>query len=605
MNKKKTRILSALGGVLALLIIGLIFKLYSRSQIISSIPEMNDLQALSIPVREQVSEAIDRAQQFPSADNLGALGMVYHSNAIYKQAALCYELAIRRNKKAWIWNYYRAYLSLEMGESSAVIEYFDRVVERNPEVYHAWYYLGRGYRNLGNSEAAEKSLTRITRIHEEHTAQNKGSRKDQFPLRIYASFQLSRLYFESGRNDLAEKTLKEILEVNRSFGPAYRILGNIYSMSGDTVLRKYNVERANDLVGFAPPIDTLIDRLALLSRSESYLLKRIDDAQRHLHPQFALRLTNNAIRYNPDNKYVIAKALKIYLWIDMEDECSSLIDSHMHHFLDEYSELYNVGTAFFQKAMYTQSILYFSRALELRPEEIKIQEELAVSYWFSGKQQKAHELLNSMIEKNPDNQEVLAIVANILYYNFKETERARKYLPGLLARLPSNPKVQKLAAGIAEEDGDFERAVVLYESSIRGNPKDLTTIKFLGTSFSDREMWDRAIQHYREALSYYPNNPYFLERLGTLLVGCPDITLRNTEEAKEYLERAFIHMSSSLDTQVYAGRGLAFAYINMGEKDNSIRTITEVMNIARRANFSSSYQAELLEFYKAVQTTEN
>ena len=70
-------------------------------------------------------------------------------------------------------------------------------------------------------------------------------------------FQLSRIYFDKGEMDLTESTLKKIIQDNRSFGPAYRLLGNLYSLSGDTALSKKYTTRANDLVAFAPTFPLL------------------------------------------------------------------------------------------------------------------------------------------------------------------------------------------------------------------------------------------------------------------------------------------------------------------------------------------------------------
>jgi hypothetical protein len=68
--------------------------------------------------------------------------------------------------------------------------------------------------------------------------------------------KLSRIYFDSGRTDLAEQTLDELIRTNNLFGPSYKLLGTIYNMKGDTELGKKLTDRANDLVDFYPPVDT-------------------------------------------------------------------------------------------------------------------------------------------------------------------------------------------------------------------------------------------------------------------------------------------------------------------------------------------------------------
>ncbi|MCK4989303.1 MAG: hypothetical protein KAS29_02410, partial [Bacteroidales bacterium] len=231
-NKRKV-VLFIVGGVFGLIAIFFVLKTILNNQYSSKIPELSDSFTLSVPVKDQISDALAKAHRSPSADNLGRLGMVYHSSANYEQAAQCYKLAIKRDQSEWKWNYYLGFLSKEMGNSEAVIANFTSVTDKNSRVYHAWYYLGGAYRNLRKIELAEKSFGRIAGIHTtNHAAANTG-RYDYFPLGTYAMFQLARLYNETDRLELAEKTLKEIIQNMRSFGPAYRLLGNIYSVKGN------------------------------------------------------------------------------------------------------------------------------------------------------------------------------------------------------------------------------------------------------------------------------------------------------------------------------------------------------------------------------------
>ena len=265
----------------------LVFALRSviNNQYSSNIPELAESLSLSAPVKKQISDALAKAQRSPSAENLGMLGMVYHSSANFEQATQCYDLAIRRDQSEWIWNYYLGFLNKEMGNSDAVIDNFSVVTEKNPNIYHAWYYLGGAYRNLRKIELAEKSFGKIAGILTTNQAGTNTSRYDYFPLGTYAMYQLARLYNETDRIELAEKTLKDIIKNMRSFGPAYRLLGNMYSSKGDSVVSKRYGVRANDLVVFSPPVDTLIDRLVLMSKSELYLLKKIDEAARSIYPE--------------------------------------------------------------------------------------------------------------------------------------------------------------------------------------------------------------------------------------------------------------------------------------------------------------------------------
>jgi tetratricopeptide (TPR) repeat protein len=601
MSKQRKIVLFVVGGVFGLIAIVFALKTILNQRYTSEIPELPDLQILSVPVQDQISEALTKVHRSPSAHNLGMLGMVYHSSANYEQAAQCYSLALKRNKSEWTWNYYLGFLNMEMGNSDAVIENFNSVIELNPSILHAWYYLGEEYKNLRKNELAEKSFGKIAGIQNRNSVGRNASRYDYFPLGTYAMFQLARLYMDTDRIDLAEKTLTEIIQNHRSFGPAYRLLGNIYRVKGDTVQSQRHGVRANDLLVFSPPVDTLVDRLVLLSRSELYLLKKIDEAEKSIYPEWAMKLVINAIKYIPENRYLTSKAIKICLMLDLDEQAAAFADEHIEHFQENLSEMNNMGILFFQKSMYPLSMKYLTRALELNPQDAEIQNSLAICYWTMGDKQRTHEILNEVLEENRDNLDVIADVASLLI-DLGEEEKARDHLNRLKRLSPENPKVQRMSAGIAEKNGNFQEAITLYESSFNTAPEDLSTIRYLGNALIRQKMWDTYIRHFRTALEHHPNDPYLLERLGTMLVTCPDPALRNTMEGRDYSERAFIHTTSRSTTLVSAGRSLALAYAELGDKQNANAVINMTINIARGENMAPSYQKELENIARRIQT---
>jgi tetratricopeptide (TPR) repeat protein len=601
---KKIRSVIFISGVLALIVIILLVRYIYISQNSRDIPKISDSVTLSNPVKEQISEAFKKARRNPSADNIGKLGMVYHSSANYAEAAKCYQLAISRSKSDWIWNYYNGYLNMEMGNSDAAIKNFTSVTEKNPEIQLAWYYLGDEYKNLRNNALAEKSFEKITSNKSKSTPSNKASRQDHFPLETYATFELSRIYFDSGRIELAEKTLNGLIQSNNLFGAAYKLLGNIYSMNGDTARGKKFIVRANDLLDLSPPVDTLMDKLVLLSRSELYLLKKIDEAEKSFHSDWALRLVEQGLQYMPDNNYLISKAIKIYLWKNLNEQAIALTDKHLKLFWDNFAEIKNTGIFFFQKGIYPQAASYWTRALEIKPGEIMIQEYLAKCLWATGDRQKAHEILNAIIEKNQDNPDVLADVT-VLLLEFGAKEEATGYLTKLKKLAPSNPKVQKISGEIAQANGEIQNAISFYESSFRGAPEDVQTIRNLGELYQQQQMWDKYIKLYKKALEYHPNNPDFLARLGEILISCPEPTLQNIEEGKGYSERAFTYYNCPPDILIAAGSHLAYAYSMMGEKQKAITTISQTINIGRRQNIPTVQQAKLENMLIAFRNMNN
>ncbi len=406
MNNTKKKVLFTATGL-----IGLIFVIFLSLNIFNNkssniLPEISDSAHLSLAVSEQISDAFKKARRKPTAQNLGELGMVYHSSANYNQAVQCYELAIEKNKSDWKWYYYLGSIYMELGNADKALENFNRVAAINPDIGLAWYYLGEANRNLRKNELAEKAFSRIvdkTNVREGKTT----TRIDNFPLGIYAMFQLSKIYFETGRLDLAEETLKTLLGINELYGPAYRLLGNVYSTKGDNAAGEKFTAIANDLLIFSPPVDTLADKIALLSRSELYLLKKIDEASRSAYSDWALQLTEHAFKYIPENPDLVSKAIQIYLWKNMKRQAVELIDRNISSILNNYAELVSMGMIFFKSEMYHEAKKYLAKAWELKPEDYEIFISLSYCYWKTGEGQKAEQILTVAAETNPDMLKIL------------------------------------------------------------------------------------------------------------------------------------------------------------------------------------------------------
>ena len=604
MEKRNKSLLYKAIGILGLVVFIFSGCLFNKNTVSSKIPKIQGTSNLSKPVLDQISMAYKTAYRKPTAENLGMLGMVYHSSANYTEAAKCYELAIQENTTAWIWKYYYGYLQLELGNPDSAIVSFRHVTEINPEIHLAWYYLGNAAKNLKNYDLAEDAFNKAAAVTNRSTSANTLNRSEHFPLGAYATFELARINLDLGNTEVAEKMLSELVISNPLFGPAFKMLGTIYNLKGNSELgNKYTV-RSNDFIDFSPPVDTLMDRIVLLSRSELYLLKKIDEAEKSFHSDWALKLVNQGLQYMPDNSYLISKAIKIYLWKNLNDQAIALTDKHLKLFWDNFAEIKNTGMFFFQKGVYPQAARYWTRALELKPGETLISEYLAKCLWATGDKQKSQEILNEIIEQNPDNTDVIADVTALLI-QFGAREKAIENLGKLKKLAPSNPKVQKISGEIAQANGEIQKAITFYESAFKGNTEDVETIKKLGELYYMQKMWNKYISLFQKALQYHPNNVDFLARLGEILISCPEPSLQNIEEGKNYTERAFTYYNCPPEVLIAAGSHLAYAYSLLGDQQKAITTISQTINIGRRQKIPVSQQAKLEDMLTAFRNMSN
>lgn len=584
MNKKKKLIINISGLVVILILSLFVLKFIIDGSYRKQLPEYPDFQNISKLLQEQISDAGRKAYNNPSANNLGSLGMVYNSCSHYEKAVQCYQLAVKRNSSKWIWSYYLGYLSLEMGESNAAIENFKNVLKKDPKNYLALFYSAEAYQNLGLSVNAENIFKKLAVSDNSDFIKIDTTRENDFPIQTYAMFRLARIYVNSSRPDSAETTLKEIIENQITFGPAYRLLGDVYTREGNLLLgNKYTI-RANDLVEYTPPADMLTDKLALMSRSDTYLLKQIDDAVRSLNFNWALKLFDHALKYIPDNKFLLSKALFGYFNLGFDKNALPYLDQHLKYFSDDFVELVLFATILYDKGFHSQAMNYFNQAKKLQPENSRL------VLWLSDREliNDAGILLNEQLKKDPENVTILSDAVR-MYSHLGDKEKTLTYFTRLKRILPSGPEVKKLAGELEENKGNLKEALSIYEEAIKSDPKNLFIIKHLVTIYLRDRMWGKLINHYRLALDYYPNEPFLLEGLGRILITCPDTTFRNISEGRENSERAFINFKTPFPAKLSAGRNLATAYAILGDKKNATRYITITIDMAGKANLSQEY----------------
>jgi tetratricopeptide (TPR) repeat protein len=581
-----------LGGTIGLIIIVFAARAILGTTLANRIPERPDFQNVALSLKEQIIQADQRAHSKPNAANLGLLGVVYHSAMYYDKAAVCYELAITKNRNEWLWSYYLGSLKREMGESDSAIKHFKTVTDINPGMYLARYYLGDLYQSLGRYAEAESSFAVIPGVSNIDSSDGNKSENGDFPLGAYAKFQLSRIYLNSQRLILAEKTLNEVIQSDRAFGPAYRLLGNIYQMKGDSARGQEFLVQSKDLTDNSVPVDKLIDGITLISRSDQYLLKQIDEAQKKAHPAFALVIADHGLKYLPDNKYIISKSVKLLLRMNYGTKVLPYLDGHLKFFMDDFTEIKEVADLLYGRGLYSQALIYFKRASELIPEDIEVKSSQVLCLWHDGKKDLALKYMNSLVLDDRDNLKILTDGVYVMLVA-GEKETARSYLSRLEKKAPSNPRVLLMEGIVKESDGNFPGALIMYRSSFKANPGDMAVIQALGSCLLRLKMWEAALDHYHKSLTFFPNEPYLLEKLGSLLITCPDKKLRNIEEGKWLSERVFIHKACTPDLTIASGKSIAKAYASEGDFERANTYIEWILNVAQTQKAPEQIVAEL------------
>lgn len=580
-------------------------KNYTNSKYVDRLPEIPDVSEASMSFQKYISKVNTKTINKPSARNIGALGMVYHANDYFDQAEVCYLLATERNPEKWIWSYYLGCIKRELGDSENAIKYFNDVLEIQPNQFMARYYLAEAYRQIGEDAKFEALLQGLSEMSDQHFFLENTERTSYFLLPVYASLELAKLYIANGKLELAEKKLKTLISRNISFGPAYRQLSIIYAEEGDKELSKYYSDRSKDLEDYTPPPDVLIDRLSYHSRSETYLLKQVEDAIRSSNLYWALDLVNLSLKHLLESKYVLSKAIRLFISMNIGRKATPYLDKHLEAFQDDYKELVDVGIGLSNSGLKSEAKKYFLAATKFKNKPPETKSRLAGMFFDRlDMEDKALELMDELLEQHPNNPDVIG-GATFLSIKKDDMANAKKYLSRLKILEPKNPRINIFNGILAKNAGDTEKAILFYEKAFKEVPDQVFIIEYLTDYYKKNKKWSKLSDLYETALEASPNDPYLQEGYGSLLINCPNKSIQNPKLAKEFSERALINFKSDALLQIAAGHSLAKSYFQLNKRDEALFYIQKTLENAKLAQFSREDIAEIERTSRAFQNIIN
>jgi tetratricopeptide (TPR) repeat protein len=589
MNKKNKFLNISFIVILGLVLTYFFINNYVDNKYADKLPVVPVLNEASVSSQEYITNSNTKALESPSATNLGKLGMTYHANNFFKEAETCYLLAIERAPKEWEWSYYLGCLKRELGDSETAINYFKKVLDVRPNLFMASYYLADAYNQIGDTIKFEEILKKLSKIDKKFFELEDTKRTSYVPLNLYASLELSKFYATNGKVNLAESKLKELISSEKSFGPAYKQLSIIYAEKGNSELSEYYSVRSKDLEDYYPPPDLLLDKLNYYSRSETYLLKQIEDAIRSGNLLWAEELVNFSLKKVPESKYIVSKAIRLYIVMNRASNAIQYINRHLEDFKDDYKELEDIGKGFSNSGLRNVAQRYFLAAGKIENEKPETKSRLAGIYFDRlGMKEKAFELIDTLLKEHPNNSAVIGGAA-FLYIQERDMATANKYLLELEKVDPKNPRIKIFKGIIAKNSGDLKKAIEFYEQAFRETPDNFLLINYLVDYYKNNRMWNALANLYQTALKSSPNDPNLLVASGSFLINCPDKKIKNPKQAKEYSERALINFRSNVQIKVTASESLAMCYFELNEKGKALYYTQKAIDDAKDARFPKEY----------------
>lgn len=160
--------------------------------------------------------------------------------------------------------------------------------------------------------------------------------------------------------------------------------------------------------------------------------------------------------------------------------------------------------------------------------------QTAIEHYQKQNYQKAEEMCKKILHTNPDNVDILTLLAEV-YYHRNEYDGAIDSIRKALEQNPDDAHLYSNLGLILLRKGQFDDAIVSFKKALHLNP-DLSQAYYnLGILFREKGQHDEAIKSYQKALDL---NPKFIEayiNLGIALQEqkCPDEALICYQKAHE------------------------------------------------------------------------
>jgi cellulose synthase operon protein C len=214
---------------------------------------------------------------------------------------------------------------------------------------------------------------------------------------------------------------------------------------------------------------------------------------------------------------------------------------------------------------------FYQQALDKDSTSVEALSGLMNSYFAEKQFDKAVAAAKAEIAKVPNNSNFYDLLGTALF-------DAKKDLPGAESALRQAIQLDKNNADAIEklgkvqiQEGSTDQALVLYQQSIKDNPREVRFYILAGELYESQQNWDQAKAMYQQALSVSPDNPLASNNLAYLLLehgGNIDVALAMAQNARRTLPES----ANAADT-------LGWAYFHKGIYQDAINQFQEAIRL--------------------------
>jgi len=177
-----------------------------------------------------------------------------------------------------------------------------------------------------------------------------------------------------------------------------------------------------------------------------------------------------------------------------------------HEFYGPENQYYYFTAAQVQrkKGNLDKAVVLLQKAIELDPDSTYLQRELVTVYLQNKETDKATEVLEGMLQKNPKDIKSLAIYGGIKQVR-KETDDAIAIYEKILAIDPKQQRIYSMLGVLYMQTGDLERAREVFNQELENFPGSYNGHFYLGRISAKQNKIKEAETEFRKALELRPD----------------------------------------------------------------------------------------------------
>lgn len=494
---------------------------------------------------------VDRAARSNPNDapSVGTLGMAYHTGGFYEHAKRCYRRAQELDRSDSKWTYYHSLLEEELGNTRAVVQILEPLLDRRSDLAIGWYRLGEARFKLQQYDRAEQAYQLAARQDqmetEAHTTTKAADASGySYSVHDYAWLGIARVVMTQGRATDAHDILTDLVERSPGFGPAHTMLGRVYQHLDREADGRSHHELADTLPQYFPPNDPLLDVLIHQSHNSNVLRKYAQIAQASRDKPRAQSLARLAMQLNPTDPDEMEKLGRLLFDLDLKQDALRYLRQHLETkgLAAHVKTMQKFGLCLVGTDQRNEAEIFFRQSIATHPDVKEFHCELGLLLASRQRHVEAVSLLKRALKIDPDYAEAHNGLGNSL-----------------------------------GAQGRIDQAIDHYRQALVSKPDHAPAHYNLGHALRVTGHTKQSLTHFRKLASLEPQNPEPLNIMAWLLATDPDVDVRDGPESVELATRA-AELTQYKNAPILDS--LAAAYAATGEFDHAVTTAQKAIALA-------------------------